>query len=259
MFPVPFPELVELAVLLNEDLDHRHAGDVLLKEGVDLDHAGPDPSIGAANLDLEDHGGQENEGQDRQADQGQLPIRPEHDRYDAAQQEDVPEDAHDAGREELVEDVHVVGHAGDQPAHGIPVEVADVQGLDVTEDLDPQIVHDPLSGPVHQPRLCERAAELQNQEPEVKQCQKRETVPVADSDVLVDGDQRQERTRQLQGRHHQKQRYRCAHDPAVGSQVSQHPPGQSPVVDSTQDLFLVVLDHAIPNSCSSNCFRCISA
>src|SRR5688572_31872071 len=53
---------------------------------------------------------------------------------DADQHEDVAEDGHEAGGEELVQRINVGGHAGHQASDGIAVEVLHVQPLQMRED-----------------------------------------------------------------------------------------------------------------------------
>ena len=91
--------------------------------------------------------------QHREGDERQPPVHPDHHRHDADQREDVAEDRHDAGREQLVQDVHVGRDARHQPADGIPVVEAQVEPLQVSVDLHPQVEHDPLAGHLHHPGL----------------------------------------------------------------------------------------------------------
>ena len=63
----------------------------------------------------------------------------------ATQGEHVAEHGDHAGREQLVQRLHVGGDPGHQPADRIPVEVADAQPLQVGEDLHSEVVHHPLA------------------------------------------------------------------------------------------------------------------
>ena len=82
---------------------------------------------------------------------------------DAREEQDVAEDRHDAGREELVQGVHVGGHPGDQPADGVAVVEGDGQALQVAEDLPAQVVHDVLPHELHHVALGVEHEEREHQ------------------------------------------------------------------------------------------------
>ena len=65
------------------------------------------------------------------------------------QQEKIVDHGHDAGREQVVQRVHVGGDARHQPAHGIPVEIAHRQALQAPEDLRAHVVHGLLADALH--------------------------------------------------------------------------------------------------------------
>ncbi len=106
-------------------------------------------------------------GRHGEGDQRQAPAHVEHDGDDAGQHEDVFEDGDHAGGEHFVQGVHVAGDARDQAAHGIAVEERDVQPLQMTEDLRPQIEHHLLPGPLHDVGLGELEQEADQQQSDV--------------------------------------------------------------------------------------------
>ena len=109
---------MEFALLLNENLNHRHPRNVLLKKGIDLCHTAAYPTVGSAHFGLKNHGDNKQERYNGKAHQRQLPIQPEHDQHDAGQGEDIAEDADYPRREKLIEDVHVAGDSSDQRPTG---------------------------------------------------------------------------------------------------------------------------------------------
>ena len=56
-----------------------------------------------------------------------------------------PSSETDAGGEELVERVHVVGDAGHQPPDGVVVEEGEREALQMLEHLRAHVVHDALA------------------------------------------------------------------------------------------------------------------
>ena len=78
---------------------------------------------------------QEEERDHREGDEGQPPVQGQHHAHDPEQREQVAEHGDHPGGEQLVDRVHVGGDARHQPAHRVAVEVADVQPLQVAEDL----------------------------------------------------------------------------------------------------------------------------
>ena len=135
VFVVDGGEVVEGALLAVEELHDAHAGDVLLREGVDLGGGGALAAVAVADVVAEELGGVEDGGDDGEREQGERPAHPEHDGDDEGEREDVFEDGEDAGGEHFVEGVDVGGDAGDEAADGVAVEEGDVHALDVAEDL----------------------------------------------------------------------------------------------------------------------------
>ncbi len=94
-------------------------------------------------------------GKHRERQQRQLPVQFQHHHHDAEQREEIPEDGHHAGSEQVVQHVHVRRHARHQAAHRIAVEEAHLQPLQVEEDLLAQVVHHLLPHHLHGERLRE--------------------------------------------------------------------------------------------------------
>ena len=72
-----------------------------------------------------------------------------------SEREHVAEHRHHAGREQLVQHVHVARHPRHQPADGIAIVEPQVEALQVPEDRHPQVEHHPLPDDLHRPGLGE--------------------------------------------------------------------------------------------------------
>ena len=78
-------------------------------------------AVGLADVGAEPLRDQRDERQHDEARERQLPVHADHDDHDAGQREDVAEDGDDAGREQLVQHVHVARDPRHQPADGIAI------------------------------------------------------------------------------------------------------------------------------------------
>ncbi len=163
MLAVDLGEVPAGARLAAEELDHPHAADVLLQEGVDAGDLHPHLAEALAGPRLEPQGEQEEQRQDRQAPQGEVPVEQEKHGDDAEEQEEVAENRHQAGGEQLVERLDVGGRPGHQAADRLAVEEADRQLLEVAEHVAPQVRHHPLAHQPHHVALGEERAEDQHQ------------------------------------------------------------------------------------------------
>ena len=93
----------------------------------------------------------------------------EHDAQDEEQHQHVAEDGDQAGGEQVVQHVHVGGHAGDQAAHRIAVVEGEVEVLQVLHELAAQVEHGELAGVLHEVHLDELADEIAGEDGEVEQ------------------------------------------------------------------------------------------
>ena len=141
--------VVEGAALAVEELHDRHAGDVLLGEGVDAGSGVALAAIAVADVAAEDAGDVEDGRDDRDGEQRQRPAHAQHDDDDEGEDEDVLEDGEHARGEHLVERVDVGGDARDELADGVVVEERGRHALQVAEDLAAHVEHDLLAGPLH--------------------------------------------------------------------------------------------------------------
>ncbi len=144
---VDVPEGVEIGPLPVEELDHPHARDPLVQEGVDPCQTDADVPVRLSNPGAEEEGRHEDEGQYAERHERQLPVHAQHGGHDEDQREDVAEDGDDPRAEQLVEGLDVARNPRDEAARGIAVVEAQVQALEVSEELGSQIVHDALTQP----------------------------------------------------------------------------------------------------------------
>ena len=76
---VHFGKFVEGTLLAVEKLQHHHAADVLLHVGVDAGDGGANAPVRVAHFVAKNLGGEGDQRQDREGDQGQLPVHAQHD------------------------------------------------------------------------------------------------------------------------------------------------------------------------------------
>ena len=148
-------EIVVGALFAVEKLDDGHAADVFLGEAVDAGDGGADAAVAFADAVAEQARDEQDERQDGEGQQREPPVDAEHHDGHDGEREEVVDDGEDAAGEHFIDGVDVGGDAGDQAAHGVGVEEADVHALHVAEDVAAQVEHDLLSGPLHQVGLDE--------------------------------------------------------------------------------------------------------
>ena len=210
----------------------------------------------------------EEERDDREGDEGEAPVEPDHHPHDARRGDEVAEDGDEAGRgEELVHRVDVGGDPGHQPADRVAVEVGDVQPLQVREDLAPHVVHDALPDQLHHVALGIEHEEGEDQRGQVDQRDHGEALaghagrldaagkqaipnPTADSrqtlgllpgtDEQVDRHGKRQRPDELKDRGEKDQRHRPGRHPPVGPHVAEQPLHQPGVVRLAEGLLFVV-------------------
>ncbi len=211
MAPVDLVEAIETARLTAEELHRRHAGDVLLQEGVDARDPEADGAIRLAHVPAEPLRHDDDERQNRERQQRQAPVHPQQHDHDAEEREDVAEDRDDAGREHVVEHVDVRRDARHQAADRVAIVELDVDALQVTVDLHAHVEHDALPRHLQHPGL--QVFERERAEKDAKKSQRDaiEAGQIGTRDVLIDGDFHQVGLRQLQDgvADDRRQRHRC--------------------------------------------------
>src|SRR5208337_361495 len=155
-------------LLAVEQLHYHHPADVLLQVRVDAGNGNANPPVGVAHFVAENLGGEGDERQHRKRDQRQLGVHAEHDPDDAGEHEDVLENRNHTGSEHFVHRVHVAGDARDQAANWVLVVEADVDALQMAEDLGAQVEHHHLAGPLHEVGLQVFAQETEDQQAHVQ-------------------------------------------------------------------------------------------
>ncbi len=140
------PERLPLPGLAREELDHAHALERLLQEGVHPGQPGADHPVAVPRAHAEVRRGQHQQGHQRERDEGQLPVHPEHDHDDAGEDDHVAQERHDPAGEQLLDRLPVVQDPGHQPPDRAPVVEARVLALEMREQRRAQIVDDALAG-----------------------------------------------------------------------------------------------------------------
>jgi hypothetical protein len=116
------PEGEEARRLPDENFDDADTRDDLVEKAVQLAHPGSDGTVGLSDLDPEEHGDDDQEGDADHEQHGHTVAGEEHDDGDAEHHEQILKQRHHDRGEQLVQLLHVVGHAVDQLSHGISVE-----------------------------------------------------------------------------------------------------------------------------------------
>ena len=204
-----------------EELEDADPGDALLEERIDAREADADVARGVADAAAEEECGAHDEGHDRERDEGEAPVEGEHRAHDENEGEDVAEDGDDAGAEEFVQRLDVVGHAGHEPTDGVAVEEGQAEALEVAERLAAQVVHDALSEPGREQRLGVREREGQGQRDDEGDGEPPEERGVARRDGVVDRDLGQPGPDELERRARDQHRDRTRHAPAIGAHVAE--------------------------------------
>ena len=105
---------------------------------------------------------------------------------DEAQHQQVAQDHQQAGREQLVEGVHVGGDTGDQAAHRVVIVEGKIQALQPRHHFAPQVEHGFLSHPLHDVLLAEVAKHAEDDDQQVEKGDLRETGPGAGGQIRIE-------------------------------------------------------------------------
>ncbi len=259
MLPVDLVEPGEVLLLAPEQLHGRHPRDPLLEEGIDPRDPRAHVPIGVPDVAAEPLGDQRHERKHGERDEREAPVHHREDHHDPQEREDVAEDGDDAGREEVVEDVHVRRDACHHPPDRVPVVVAQVQPLQVRVHLHAHVEHDALPGQLQGPGLDVLRREGAGEGGEIEQGDDAESRDVAGRDVGVDDELRQVRRRELRRRVGHDGSHRHGDLPAVRAEVAEQPAHQPRVVGLPEDLLFVDRHQEAASSSSSSWRRWRSA
>ncbi len=234
-------ELAELLRLAREGLRHHHPLERLLQERVEPGQPRPHDPVGVPRADAEVRGDREQDRHHRERDDGEAPVHPEHDDDDARQRHHVAEDRHQAAREHLAHGLDVVEDAGHEPAHGVPVEEARVEALEVPEEHAPEVVHHALAGDVGDVTLDGAQAVERREREEEEEGDPAETWPVRLEDVVVDGDLDQVGLHQLDAGDEGEEHGRGQDQAPLGPRRRPQAPDEALVVGAAEDLVVLGL------------------
>ena len=190
---------VDVAPLLREAPHDPHPAEALLQVGRHLrDPLSRDP-VGARRDDPEDQARDRQQRQRQEDDQRQLDIGDQHDHHDPDQGQGAGEEGDDAGADQLVESVDVIGDPRDQHARPVSGEESDRHLLEVREDPDPQVLQRPLPDPADQVGLQIRGAPADQRRAE-------EAATISSSAACVVGQGRRDRLADQEGRSQRRDR-----------------------------------------------------
>src|ERR1041385_6750954 len=249
---IDFFEFVFAAALAVEKLQHHDAGDVLLQVRADAGNGNANAAVALGDTAAEDHRGQDDQRHHGQHDRGEQRAEAEHDGEDEEKHQNVAEDVHKAGSEQVVEHVDIGGDARDEAANGIVVEEAEVEGLQVRHELAAEVEHGALAGVLHDVHLEKFGDEAAGEYTQVDDADGGETAervgrkvrshPRGDAlgmrlEVAVDGRAGQQRAEDLKRRLHEKEEEREGDQRPVGTHVAQQAAHKSGIVRFAEDLF----------------------
>src|SRR5260370_39235021 len=146
-----------------EELHNAHAGNVFLKKSVDAGNGRANPAIGVADELAKNHGDDEDAGQDGKSIERKAAVDLEEQSGHDHEEEEIVDHGNDAGGEEIVEGIDVRGHARDQPADGIAVEITHRQTLQAAEYFAAHVVHGLRADALHDANLDELGEEIARQ------------------------------------------------------------------------------------------------
>ncbi len=240
-----------------------HAGYVFLEECVDARDGGTDAAIGVADELAENHGDDEDAGENRKRVECETLVDFEQQAGHDDEKKEVVDHGDDASSEEIVEGIHIRGDARDQPADGVAVKVAHRQALHMAEDFTAHVVHGLLADALHDANLDVLCEEVEHQHGKKEQAKPadarprgrfREKMIQRGNKVAVDALSKDERWGELErgddGHHDERE----DHVPFVWLHVPQKPAHQARIVRFAEGFFFVQVAHARSSSSSSNCF-----
>ena len=140
-------ERLEGLVLTGEQLHDRDAAQVLIQICVHPREPDPNGAERVPHHAPEVRGERDDHRQGREGHEREAPVQDEHRRRDANEHEDVAEDRDDSTLDHVDQRVDVVRDPRHQPPDGVAVEEPEREELEMAEQLEPQVVHRPLTDP----------------------------------------------------------------------------------------------------------------
>ena len=252
---VDIVETIESAFFLDEELDHLHAGDVLLNVGIKARQLETDLAVYVPYPGAEEKGRPDEQRHDHEGDQGQLPVIVQEGADNEDQHENIADNRHHARGKHLVEDIDVAGNAGHQAADGVLVEETHAQFLEMPENLHADVVLDLLSQPLGDIVLRIIGEEAEEDYTQEYQGDDTEAADVFLGDVIVNRHLGQEGDRDAEDGADEQKRYGQHHPPAVRLHIGQEAFHQTGIIGLSQSLFLVITFGRAPHSFSSSMAR----
>ena len=129
---------------------------------------------------------QQHQHQKREGDQRQQPVHIQHHSNNADKRQGAGYHAGEAGVDHLRHGVHIVGEAAHQVAGLVGVEVPQGQGLQLVEQILPQLRHRLLGDVHHDPGVGIGAQARQQEQPQQQRQHLQQPGKVAGQDIVVD-------------------------------------------------------------------------
>ena len=139
-----------------ERLDHPRAGEILLQRGVQYCELLLRFEPGVAHSQPYHAGNGHGHGQQREAEQSELPVEPHHQDDDHGEEHDEVRRPHDDEVDEHADRLHVGDRLGHQVAGVLAVVEAEAEALDVVVEPVSQVVDDVLAQRLPHVHLPER-------------------------------------------------------------------------------------------------------
>ena len=179
VFVVQAAKIVQMDFFPHKGLDDADAGRGFADGGIDLGHFGPELPEDVPGPAAEDHGDDENGREHEHGQQGQGGVEVQQDAHDPHQDEGVLEKGHGHGFEHFAQVLDVVGQPGHQPAGVGPVVKGHALFQDVTHEVLPDVVGQPLADVFQEEDLgkIEQVPQDQNQDAEQSHLDQAADVP----------------------------------------------------------------------------------
>ncbi len=189
-------EGLRVAALAAERLHDARACEILGERrrhvGEPLAHA----PVGARRVDAEERRRERHQREQRERREREPPVEVDQHARRAEQEQRVLHARGETARDELLERVDVVGQARDQPAGAIALEVAELEPLDVREEVAAQVGEHALADPGREVRLRHRGAPAGERGEHEGDRPDHEGAAIAGDDPAVDRELRRERREQ---------------------------------------------------------------
>ena len=214
-------EALGVGALAPEGLHDARAREILGQRRRHVAQALAHPPVGARRVPAEEPCRERHQREEDERRQREAPVEVDQDGRRAEQEQRVLDARIEPVGDEVLERVDVVGQARDQPAGAVALEVAELERLDVLEEVAPQIGEDALPDPGREVGLRHRGAPAEQRGDDEGQRPEDELAAIARHDAAVDRELRGQRGQQADGRPGEQRGHREDRLGAVGTHERQ--------------------------------------